>query len=260
MSPVVALVAAQPQTSEPRKCSVPDALTLETGRIRRFLGMAPDEPTELTFFARGRIHIAHATSEAEHARALKKAQHLEGFSGAYMLVNGPLVPEIFARYRLNSVEAAYNGRATDANITQLRALYLDIDPLRIKGISATNDEKAAARCVAERVQSYLCATLPPESIGFGDSGNGFYLLVALEPVAPTRETTDGISGLLAALDSRFGTDRVKLDCSVSNAARLMPCPGTMKCKGFSTPERPHRLASFTCAEAIQRVSIERVIS
>src|SRR5262249_32077297 len=39
-------------------------------------------------------------------------------------------------------------------------------------------------------------------------------------------------------------DAVKVDTSVSNAARIWKLYGTMACKGDSTPDRPHRMASI----------------
>lgn len=56
-----------------------------TGLLRGFLGMAADELTELTFFVRGRIHVAHAGSEQAHVRLLAEAQRMRGFNGAYQL-------------------------------------------------------------------------------------------------------------------------------------------------------------------------------
>ena len=229
-----------------------------TARIRRFLGMPDDEPTELTFFYEGRISIAHAMTRTEHVRLLGEAEQRRGFNGAYQLVNGPIVPEVFARYEPNKIHKAWNGRVSDGQIQRVRALFLDCDSVRIKGISATDEEKALAIEVAHAVGAYLADAVGRESIGLGDSGNGAFLLVALEPFEPTTETTKRISTLLGLLHRKFGTERVKIDCSVSNPARLMPAAGTWKRKGWSTPERPHRMTSFACCKDVVRVPLETI--
>jgi len=233
-----------------------DELSEQTARQRRFLGMANSEPTELTFFVEGRIWIAQVTNAAEHVRALRQAEQMRGFNGAYQLVNGPLVPELFARYEPNRVVRAWNGRANDTNIQSVRALFLDCDPVRIKGISATDAEKAAALEVTDRVVALLATKVPAEAIGRGDSGNGYFVLVALEPVEPSVALTTRISALLNALQRKFGTPTVKIDCAVANPARLMPAAGTWKRKGWDAPERPHRRTCFTCADVVERVAVE----
>jgi hypothetical protein len=241
-----------------RVVAVADELEVQTRRVRRFLGMPDDEPTELTFFVQGRIWLAQVTSFESHVRALRKAEGIRGFNGAYQLVNGPLVPELFARYEPDAVDRAWNGRATDANVLSLRAVFLDCDPKRIKGISATDAEKLAAREVTMAVRDLLAARIGAEAIGMGDSGNGYFLLVALEPVQPRAETTKRIGALLALLQRKFGTELVKIDGAVANPARLMPAAGTWKRKGFSTQDRPHRLTSFDCAAAPARVPLEAI--
>jgi hypothetical protein len=197
-------------------------------------------------------------TRADHVRLLRDAEQRRGFNGAYQLVNGPIVPEVFARYEPNKIHRAWNGRVSDPQIQRVRAIFLDCDPVRIKGISATDEEKTLALEVAHDVGAFLAAAVGKEAIGLGDSGNGAFLLIALEPVPPTPETTTRISKLLGLLHRKFGTSRVKIDCSVSNPARLMPAAGTLKAKGWSTPERPHRMTSFACCKNVVRVPLETI--
>src|SRR5690606_5376767 len=140
-----------------------------TARARRFLGMPDDEPTELTLFYEGRVSIAHAMTRADHVRLLREAEQRRGFNGAYQLVNGPIVPEVFVRYEPNKIHRARNGRVSDPQIQRLRAIFLDCDPVRIKGISATDEEKALAVDVAHSVGAYLASVVGREAIGIGDS-------------------------------------------------------------------------------------------
>jgi hypothetical protein len=234
-----------------------NAIAVSTTLVRRFLGMADDEPTELSIFTWGRPGIALATNITEHVRLLRQAEKLEGFNGSYMLGN-PINPAILARYDVNQIHRrAHNGRASDNDITSRRILYFDVDPERPKGISATDDERRAAYDVSRTVEEWLVKEIGTKrAVGHGCSGNGFFALVAIEPRPITIDDNKRIAKLLRLMHQKFGTDRVKLDCSVFNPARLMPCPGTMKRKGRHTDERPHRRASFTCSATVERIPME----
>lgn len=233
-----------------------DPLAATTARVRRFLGMPDDEPTELTFFCEGKISIAHAMTLADHVRLLRAGERERGFNGAYQLVNGPINPQVFHRYKPNEIHRAWNGRANDTVIQTLRAVFLDCDPERLKGISATDAEKQEARGVAAAVADFFAKSVGEGAIGRGDSGNGFFVLLAVQPCAPSAETTAKISKLLGLLHRKFSRPGVKIDTSVSNPARLMPAAGTWKRKGWSTDERPHRMTSFACSETVERVPLE----
>ena len=228
--------------------------------LRRFLGILDQEPTELTFFVRGRIHLAHAATVRDHVRLLREGEKLPGFNGAYQLVNGPINPAIFARYQSNRIHPAWNGRVGDGDIELRRAVYIDIDPIRPKGISATDDEKRAAHDVCCRVEDLLLTVLQDERVlGRGDSGNGYFILIAVEPTSVSTEGTARIRELLKRLAAAYDTDQVKIDTSVGNVGRLMPAAGTWKRKGENTPERPHRQTSFSCCGSVHRVPLESVV-
>lgn len=240
-------------------------LDVATPLVRRFMGMPDDEPTELTFFERGkRIRVAHAMGAESHARLLHEGSRLQNFEAAYMLVNGPIEPSIFYRYQHDRVCWADNERVKDHEIQCRRALFIDIDVERAKGISATDAELQAACAVADRVERFLADVLGGDSaIGRGCSGNGFFLLVAVEPipVVPKGQpdpVTQRISRFLGLLARKFNAPPIKVDTSVFNAARLMPAPGTMKRKGIDSEERPHRRTSFCCRANPTRVPLERL--
>jgi hypothetical protein len=232
-------------------------LELGTGLMRHFLAIAPDEPVELAAFIQGRVQVAYAHSPEEQVRRLSEVQLRSDFNGAYTLVNGPFNRALLARYAPDCWHRAWNGRVSDADITSLRAAYIDCDPIRPKGISATDDEHRAAQDVCTEMQAWLAKVLGDDSpLGFGYSGNGSFILVALEPRAPSKETTQRIGKFLSLLQRKFGTETVQIDGAVSNPARLMPAPGTWKRKGVGTHERPHRLVSFTCKPTVHRVALE----
>ena len=135
-------------------------IEIGTALLRRFLGIAEDEPVELTFLGRGSPWIAHATNEAQHVRLLKAADQQRRFTGAYQLVNGPIPTSLLCRYLPNQLHKAWNGRAGDKDVALRRAIYIDIDPIRPKG---------SARPTTRSALPPACAT---RSRGFSSTGTG----------------------------------------------------------------------------------------
>lgn len=230
-------------------------LEISVAISRRFLDIGEREPIELTAFTEHGIRVCHVDTARDQIARLYEAQKERGFFGAYQLVN-EMAPELTHRYELNRWSKAYNGRASDKEILGRRALFLDFDAVRPKGISSTDEQLRAAWEVSHAVETWLAEVVGQNAIGHGCSGNGYYALIALQPTEPTPETTQRISGLLALLHRRFGTPEVKIDTAVANAARLMPAAGTWKRKGRNSDERPHRLTSFTCRPNVERVPLE----
>lgn len=213
---------------------------------RRFLGVDAAEVQEVVGFVRGRPWVGYARSFEEQLKLLRRAQDQRGFAGAYLLCN-PIDPRIAERYEPGDFGPATAGRASDKEITSRRAVFIDIDPVRPKGISATAEEREAAFSVAHQVRVLLESRCGKPAVGWGSSGNGFYLVIAIEPVAVCPEQGRRIKRLLDGLQSRFGTAAASIDGTVYNPARLMPAPGTWKRKGAGSKERPHRIASFCCS-------------
>lgn len=130
------------------------------------------------------------------------------------------------------------GNTADTDVARRRYLLVDVDPQRRAGISATNDEKAAAQVLAHRIRVHLAGLGWPEPI-VADSGNGWHLLYRIDlPGA------DGglVKACLEALSARFDTDETKVDTTVFNAARITKLYGTLVRKGDHTTERPHRIS------------------
>ncbi len=220
-------------------------LEVSTVLVNTFLGVAESEFRELTSFVNGKMWVGQTSSTEGHIRLLRSAPEFRGYAGSYMLCNGRLDSALSARYEQDRWQPATNGRATDKDIATRRAVFVDIDPIRPKGISSTNDEFEAAREVASKVRVWLTEKLGSMCLGFGCSGNGFYVLIAVEPTSNPMESTERVQRFLTLLSKKFSTEHVKIDTAVANPARLMSCPGTMKCKGRHTDERPHRMTSFS---------------
>lgn len=162
------------------------------------------------------------------------AAHAEGI---YVTLN-PIDGSLLARAN-NRLKRAEKGRATgDKHVVARRWLLVDLDPVRPPHISSSDEELALAQVAADRIATTLGSRGWPQPV-IACSGNGYHLLYRVGLPA-----ADGgvIEGVLRGLAAEFDTERVKVDTSVHNPARITKLYGTMARKGDSIPDRPHRLA------------------
>jgi hypothetical protein len=144
---------------------------------------------------------------------------------------------------------------TDLEVTELRWLPIDVDPVRPAGCMATDAEVAIACGVLGAVRAEL------ESVGIinpvvGSSGNGghncFPILLPNDEDGPAL-----IKQALQILSVKFSNDNARVDTSVYNPSRIWRLYGTMNRKGDSTAERPHRLSRLIEAKPWDRQIAER---
>lgn len=149
------------------------------------------------------------------------------------------------------------GRAArDVDISRRNLFLVDVDAKRPSNTSSTDEEKATALVLTEKVRAYLTEQGFPEPI-FMDSGNGYALLY---------KGAGGYAGgtiwteVLRHLDATFSTADEKIDTSVGNAARVSRLPFTMNRKGTSTEERPHRRARVvSCPATLEPVTLQALV-
>lgn len=154
----------------------------------------------------------------------------------YLTLN-PVNPDLFARAANRIKKAGKKGASTpDGEVPRRRFLLVDGDPRRPAGISSTDDEKAAAQVIVNRIRVHLVGLGWPEPI-VADSGNGWHLLFRVDLPGD-----DGglVEKVLVALAARFDTEDAEVDKTVFNPARITKLYGTIVRKGDSTPQRPHR--------------------
>lgn len=156
-------------------------------------------------------------------------------------------------YVLNKINPALLGRAynrlkehaeyttADNNVIWRRWLPVDLDPVRPAGISASDEEHAAAvqraRTIADDMEHEFGRPI------IADSGNGAHLLYRID-LANDPEGLAFVSNALAELNHRYSDHTVKVDVTSANAARIWKAYGTVSRKGDNIPDRPHRMSQI----------------
>lgn len=186
-----------------------------------------------------RPHMESGYFDYEHipdaAEAIGK---LRSFRGAYATVN-PVNPDLLARAcnRLRGITR--EATTADTDILSRRWLLVDCDPKRVSGVSSSDSEHEAAISMACKIRSGLSASGWPDPILI-DSGNGAQMMYRIDlPVEDGGLVQRCIAGIATA-----GDDKVDVDLTVFNPARIWRIPGTMNCKGDDVKTRPHRMAQI----------------
>lgn len=193
---------------------------------------------------------------AEGRQALAKT--LEGYvsrpadrqpEGLYLTIN-PIDPVFLARANNRMGKKGERISAEDKHVLRRRWVVIDADPKRpIAKISATDDEKAAARVLLDGVREDLCGRGWCDPM-VCDSGNGFHAWYRID-----LPTDDGkfVEHTLKALARRHDTDRATVDTGIFNPSRILKIPGTWARKGSSLPDRPHRMCRVLELPEVARV-------
>jgi hypothetical protein len=165
----------------------------------------------------------------------------DGRHNVYLTLN-PVAPALLAR-AANRIRPGSRSTTADRDVLERRWLPIDIDPVRPADISASEAERELALQTARDVYGYLRERGWPDPVT-AMSGNGYWLLYPVE--LPNDEASKRVvEGVLRHLAERFGTPRVGIDTSVSNASRIVALVGTLKVKGDATPDRPHRRSALS---------------
>jgi len=184
----------------------------------------------------------------------------EKFAGIYFTVN-PVKQDLLARASNRYTKYAET-TTSDADITALHWLPVDLDAKRPAGISSTDGEHEAALTKAQVIRRCLIEEQgwPAGAFVLADSGNGAHLNAKIDlPNLP--ENVDLVAGCLAALDFLFSDEIVQVDTTSQNPARIWKIYGTMARKGDSTASRPHRLAKLLdVPEFVETISRELLVA
>ena len=198
------------------------------------------------------LSLLHEPDEIIEIRSIDPKPVISG----YFRADSPAIAKELSRYpnrtfyqTMNRVKSACYARdqherlverpretTTDSDIAGYQWLLIDADPVRPSGVSASREEKEAARRVAGMTMKKLMAMGFREPV-VADSGNGYHLLFHIHASTNEKQV---LADFLAVLDMWFSTEQVKIDTAVFNPARITKLYGTIATKGASTPERPHR--------------------
>jgi hypothetical protein len=249
-------------STTPEVATKAPAVDREEMRRALHLLVEPGQVTELRILT-GYRPIGGYFSDPE-ALIAAAGRYAANAKGVYITLN-PVHPSILVR-AINRVREIPKGESThNHEITSIRWLPIDVDPVRATGISATDEEHELALGKAREIIRDLAEIGFPLVPLFADSGNGAWILyrVDLRP-----DETELVSRVLHALADQFNDDdRVKIDMSVSRAAQLAKLPGSWARKGDPSQDRPHRMARIIEApetledfEIIPREELERFAS
>jgi hypothetical protein len=231
------MIAGEPDKSSPRSTEQAMraiGLLFEPGDVIEIRALHVDRGPTRTGVTYAGYFQFDAGDEIVHALA-----SLDGRADGIYVVLNQVNPALIARAK-NRLQAGLKNTTSDADIIACRWLYVDVDPVRPAGISASEQERQAALERAIRIRQFLCARGWPEPV-YADSGNGAHLLYHL-PDLPLDRAKSLVEQCLKALDARFSDTVVKVDTATANASRICKLYGTMARKGDPTPERPHRLS------------------
>lgn len=184
-----------------------------------------------------RPHIESGYFDYDHIDIIAEMMaHIQTAKGCYVTVN-PVKPELINR-ALNRIRPAGREPTTsDGDILRRRWLLVDCDAKRASGIPSSEDEHDAAMGKALEIQSGFASIGWPDPI-LTDSGNGAQLMYRVDLPTDDGDLIHKVIQSIAAVSS----DKVDIDVTVHNPARIWRLPGTMNCKGDSSPDRPHRMA------------------
>ncbi|MGO8993885.1 MAG: phage/plasmid primase, P4 family [Polyangiaceae bacterium] len=254
------LVTAPASTLEERLVqAASEGVEANFARWLRFVGVEAGEWIELQALKipsrYGRKNrFAHADSVTAALPLLRQGDRF-GAQGVFVIANR-LNPAVATRSAPRTWHDAEKGASTtDRDVTHRRVLFIDVDALRATGTSATAGEMACATAVATAVFARLADLLGSDrALGYGHSGNGRQVFIAIEPAAEPSALTPLTKGILAALSITFAAPGAEIDRTVADAKRLVPAFGTTKKKGApDVQDRPHRRTAFVCADEVGRV-------
>lgn len=150
----------------------------------------------------------------------------------FMTLN-PTDPSLLAR-ACNRLQTGMDTTTADDQIRRRTGLLIDVDPTRAAGISATDEELAAALAKRDAIAAFLREQHGMHPRAITCSGNGGGLVYGID-LANDLESGALVDGCLRGLAALFDDAAVAVDLSVDNAARLTKVIGSVAAKGDHVP-------------------------
>jgi hypothetical protein len=163
--------------------------------------------------------------------------------GVYYTINS-IKDDCYGRLQCEKFIVKPKQTTTDGDILGRDMVVLDIDPVRCAGVNATEEELGLAKAKANEIYKFL------RDNGFYSpivniSANGVHIKLRCA-MKNTEENTLIVKNFLLAMDMMFSDEKVSVDTSLSNAARILKACGSASNKGNDNPnsDRPRRMAYY----------------
>ena len=159
------------------------------------------------------------------------------------ITSNPVDRSLTSRENFNELRRiGKDGAAQAKDILRRDWQLIDVDALRAGGISATDPERNNAIKLRDQILSDH-PKLAAASI-WGSSGNGGWIAVYLGGLSNDEQSNTLCRNFLNFLDRDYTGALGSIETSVFDPHRIMPVPGTRKCKGIDSEERPWRYCTF----------------
>lgn len=185
----------------------------------------------------------------EDINALDACQDIDGI---YTTIHA-IKPELLSR-AYNRLDYTPKKTTSDNDVTHFSVFPVDFDTEEgVSGISASAEELAESQERAKVLSEFL------DEAGISHikamSGNGYHILVLLNPFECTKENVDKFKKVGDSVAEEWGTDK-----TIYNPARILKLYGTMTRKGDHTEERPHRRSEVWIPDSLERYDFDRIES
>jgi hypothetical protein len=143
--------------------------------------------------------------------------------------------------RFGRVKTGEGPKAADTEFVHW--IIIDVDPVTKgsrRGMNSTADEHQACQDLLRTILD--AEPMIDRAAWFGSSGNGAYALVRVN-LANTDETHAMVDGFLATLAKKYPSHGACVD-DQWDATKKIGVPGSLKCKGPHSVERPRRVVTM----------------
>lgn len=167
-------------------------------------------------------------------------------------------PDYCAYYTINAIKDDCYGRAQcekiilrpkattqDKEVVGRDMVVIDLDPVRASQTNSSDEELSYAKAKGNEIYKWLLAQgfYPPLC---NMSGNGVHIKLRCA-MENSEKNLKIVKDFLDVIDMLFSDEHVDCDTSLSNAARILKCPGVPSNKGTDNPAagRPRRMCVYT---------------
>lgn len=159
-------------------------------------------------------------------------------------------------WSLNPIQQGAS-RANKKTVVKRVWFLVDVDPVRPRDVSATEQEKGRAYAVAAATADDLLDRGWPAPVII-DSGNGWHLLYRVD-LGSDKLSQELLKAALAALAAKHDTPEAVVDRATHDAPRISKLPGTWARKGPDLPDRPHRMCRIMLEpDQVEVVTVDQI--